>query len=99
MQRNNTTIYILVAAGLGIYWFMRNKNTKTGGGGGAYQQPDTDLVDINNDIFISRKPINDGGNIEYLDNTEGRGGFSMTEFIDNFSDTSRNIDRDRFNLK
>jgi uncharacterized membrane protein len=76
MQRkNDSTILILVAAGLGIYWFMKNKsNTSqvnpaddtTGGGGGAYQQPEGPLVDYN--------PMNDGYSLYSPPNPSGGGG-------------------------
>ena len=92
MQRkNDSTILILIAAGLGIYWFMKNKsNTSqvnpadntTGGGGGAYQQPEDTLVNVDTDggnsDMILTDPIEVGG---------GRGGDTfVTDMFNSIND-------------
>jgi len=91
MQRkNDSTILILIAAGLGIYWFMKNKSNtaqvnpadqSTGGGGGAYQQPEGPLVDYSpkNDGFALYSPPNPTGGgggmiVEPVEVGGGRGG-------------------------
>jgi hypothetical protein len=111
MQRkNDSTILILVAAGLGIYWYMKNKsNTSqvnpaddtTGGGGGAYQYPEGALVDYaptdnGYSLYSPPNPSGGGGDMVYLDNPVGRGGGKITDIFDSILDTSRNIDNDRF---
>jgi hypothetical protein len=105
MQRkNDSTILILVAAGLGIYWFMKNKSNTSqvnpadqsnGGGGGAYYNPDIKVDQL--DLAETGFPPNTGSNFDIVyDNPVGRGGGSVTDMIDNLFDKSRNIDNDRF---
>jgi hypothetical protein len=112
MQRkNDSTIFILIAAGLGIYYFMRNKATPTQvnpadqplaetgfpptGGNGVDYNP------INNDLALFSPPNPSGGgggyiDLSYLEKPVGRGGGYMTDMFDSILDTSRNIDKDRF---
>jgi hypothetical protein len=89
MQRkNDSTILILIAAGLGIYWFMKNKSNtaqvnpadqSTGGGGGAYQQPEGPLVDYNPGdnryaLYSPPNPTGGGMIVEPVEVGGGRGG-------------------------
>lgn len=110
MQRkNDSTILILVAAGLGIYWYIKNKSNtsqvnpadqSTGGGGGAYQQPEGTLVDYNPNtdlaLYSPPNPSGGGGSADININPVGRGGGQITDIFDSILDTSRNIDKDRF---
>ena len=110
-RKNDSTILILVAAGLGIYYYMRNKATSTpitlneeplvetgfppGGGSG-----EGTLVDYTPayEGFSLRSPPNPsggGGGNVYLETPVGRGGGYMTDMFESILDTSRNIDKDR----
>jgi hypothetical protein len=109
-RKNDSTLLILVAAGLGIYWYMKNKSNtaqvnpadqSTGGGGGAYQQPDSPLVDYNPmtdgyALYSPPNPSGGGGSADIYTDPVGRGGGKITDIFDSILDTSRNIDKDRF---
>jgi hypothetical protein len=106
MQRkNDSTILILVAAGLGIYYYMRNKSSNaeplietgfppTGGTGeGGF----VDFLNpIDQPLAETGFPPNTGGNFDMVYEPVGRGGGYMTDMFDSILDTSRNIDKDRF---
>lgn len=110
-RKNDSTILILIAAGLGIYYYMRNKATSTpvtlneeplvetgfppGGGSG-----EGGFVNINNNLSLYSPPNPSGGggggiDMTYLETPVGRGGGYMTDMFESILDTSRNIDKDR----
>lgn len=74
-RKNDTTIFILIAAGLGIYYFMRNKATPTQvnpadqplaetgfpPGGGSGESGFVDYTPINNDLALFSPPNPSGG--------------------------------------
>ena len=105
MQRkNDSTILILVAAGLGIYYYMRNKSSNaqplvetgfppgTGTSEGA-------LLDISNPIdkplAETGFPPGTGSNFDMVYEPVGRGGGYMTDMFESILDTTNNIDKDR----
>lgn len=110
-RKNDSTILILVAAGLGIYYYMRNKSNATpvveqdqplaetgfppGGRSG-----EGGFVNINNGLSLYSPPNPSGGggggiDMTYLETPVGRGGGYMTDMFESILDTSRNIDKDR----
>jgi hypothetical protein len=108
MRKNDTTIYILIAAGLGIYWYMRNKSTT------QVNPADKPLIEnvltptgytgegvfkdyIPNDQPLSETgfPPNTGGNFDMVYEPVGSGSKYMTDMFDSILDTSRNINKDK----
>jgi len=75
MRKNDSTIFILIAAGLGIYWFMKNKSNtaqvnpadqslaETGfpPTGGTGDAGFVDYTPINNDLALFSPPNPSGG--------------------------------------
>jgi hypothetical protein len=107
MQRkNDSTILILVAAGLGIYWYMKNKSNtaqvnpadqplaETGfpptGGTGVDYNP------INNDLALFSPPNpsgGGGGNFDIFVDPVKRGGGTVTDMFNGLIDKSIGIDK------
>lgn len=104
MQRkNDSTILILVAAGLGIYWYMRNKSNvaKTSTTDQPLAEtgfpPNTggNLDIVYEPLAETGFPPNTGGNFDMVYDPVGRGGGYMTDMFESILDTTRNIDKDR----
>ena len=107
-RKNDSTLLILVAAGLGIYWYMKNKSNtsqvnpadqSTGGGGGAYHQTESPVdYTPNTDLalYSPPNPSGGGGSADIYIEPVGRGGGKVSDIFDSILDTTRIIDKDRF---